>query len=597
MPLFSKESLETLRERIDLIEVLSGHIDLKKAGSSYKACCPFHDEKTPSFVVKRGDSHYHCFGCGAHGDAIAFLMNHLKMSFADSVEQLAERFGVRIEKVEEGSEPKGPSKKMLKEANELACSFYSAYLLHTEEGHGALKYLYERGLDLDFIHTFRIGYAPADSKLFATAMKGISFDALKEAGLISKNGLPFFRERILFPILDASGAIIGFSGRKVRDHAFGPKYLNTPETPLFKKSKVLFGLHASRKRITKEKQAIICEGQIDALRLIQSGFNFTVAGQGTAFGEGQAEELMNLGVNHVYLALDGDQAGFEAAVKIGHFFQKEGVDVSVALLPEGSDPDTLLSEEGPESFAKLLEESCDYLTFLVRFYSRGKDLSRPAVKTELVQVISRRIRDWNHPLMIHESLRKLAKLTLVPESTVGVDQTTPQDVIIKKTGTLTQTDVDPTRVLETDLLRWMLLVGQNAPELIELICYNLKREHFYNSVCKSLFIHIIEEFEKGHSCDLLSLSISIDSAEEQLFLSEILQKRINRERAKNGVEVTVKKLLERHWLIQREEIKAKIHSGSCNDAEVLELAKQFDHLKSNPPVVIFPENLEAVKKD
>ncbi|HPE84856.1 MAG TPA: DNA primase, partial [Chlamydiales bacterium] len=460
MPLFSKTSLETLRERIDLIEVLSSHLDLKRSGGSYKACCPFHDEKSPSFIVKRGDSHYHCFGCGAHGDAIAFLMNHLKMSFSDSVEQLAERFGVRIEKIDEKDAPQGPNKKLLRAANEEATHFFSSFLLHTEEGHRALNYLYERGLDLDFVRSFRIGYAPRDTKVFFEAMlkKGHSMDVLAEVALMAQNRMPFFRERIMFPILDAGGQVVGFSGRKIQDSSFGPKYINTSDTPLFKKSKVLFGLHESRKRIAKEKKVIICEGQIDALRLIQEGFNFTVAGQGTAFGQEQANELMHLGVTHIYLALDGDRAGQEAAVKIGHFFQKEGVDVSVALLPEGSDPDTLLRTEGPPSFAKLLEEADDYLTFLVRFYSQGQDLSRPAVKTELVQIISRRIREWNHPLMIHESLRKLAKLTHVPESTIGVDQVTPVDVIIKKTGTLSGESIDPERVLEMDLLRWMLLV-------------------------------------------------------------------------------------------------------------------------------------------
>ena len=593
MPLFSKTSLETLRERIDLIEVLSSHLDLKRAGSSYKACCPFHDEKSPSFIVKRGDSHYHCFGCGAHGDAIAFLMNHLKMSFADSVEQLADRFGVKIEHVDEKDAPKGPNKKLLRAANEEAAQFFSAFLLHTEEGHRALQYLYERGLDLEFVTAFRIGFAPSDPKLFFRAMqkKNMPMDVLGEVALMSQNRMPFFRERVMFPILNAAGQVVGFSGRKMKDSTFGPKYINTSDTPLFKKSKVLFGIHESRKRIAKDKKAIICEGQIDALRLIQEGFNFTVAGQGTAFGAEQANELMNLGVTHVYLALDGDNAGSEAAVKIGHFFQKEGIDVSVASLPDGSDPDTLLKEEGPSSFAKLLEEAVDYLTFLVRYYSQGQDLSRPAVKTELVQVISRRIREWNHPLMIHESLRKLAKLTHVPESTIGVDQVTKQEVIIKKSGTLDSQAVDPERVLETDLLRWMLLVGQNTPELIELICYNLKRDHFQSPVCRDLFVHILEQFEKGHSCDLLSLSISIDNAEEQLFLSEVLQKKVNRARAKQDVEETIKRLLERHWLQKREEIKGKIHSGSCSEKEVLELAKQFDELKRRPPTVIFPETV------
>lgn len=587
MALFTKETLETLRERIDLISVLEPHLDLKRSGASYKACCPFHEEKSPSFIVKRGDSHYHCFGCGAHGDAIAFLMNHLKLTFEDSVEQLAERFGVHLQK-SEAEEPQGPSKKLLKEANEEACAFFHDYLLHTEEGHRALDYLYRRGLDLDFIRSFRIGYAPSESKLFTKALQK-QRAVLEEAGLVQRGeSRPFFQERVMFPILDAAGSVIGFSGRKISEDTYGPKYKNTAETLLFKKSKVLFGLHQSRKRIAKEKRVIICEGQIDALRLIQEGFNFAVAGQGTAFGQEQAQELIKLGINHAILALDGDDAGRDAAVKIGHFFQKEGIDVSVAILPNGSDPDTFLRTEGPPAFSKLIEESKDYLSYLVDYYSQGQDLSRPAVKTDIVQMISRRILDWNHPLMVHESLRKLARLTHVPESTIEAEKYRPADVIVKRVGTLSQTHIDPDRILETDLLRWLLTVGQNQPEMVELICYNIKREHFQTPVCRDLFVHIIEQFDKGKSCDLLELSISIDNAEEQFFLSEVLQKRINRDRAKAGIEETIKRILERHWLTKREEIKSKIHSGTCTEEEILELAKQFDELKSHPPKVISP---------
>ena len=174
--------------------------------------------------------------------------------------------------------------------------------------------------------------------------------------------------------------MIGFSGRKTQDEGFGPKYVNTPETVLFKKSHTLYGLSFSRRRIAKEKKAIIVEGQIDALRLIEEGFNLTVAGQGTAFTEDQAKLLLGLGVTEVHLALDGDEAGEQAASKIGHLFQKEGVEVKVATLPTGSDPDTFLKEEGPEAFTTLLEQADDYLSFLIKFLGKGVDLSSPSQK-------------------------------------------------------------------------------------------------------------------------------------------------------------------------------------------------------------------------
>lgn len=352
MAIYTKESLDTLRQKVDLVDVLSSHIELKKAGASYKALCPFHDEKSPSFMVQRGDTHYHCFGCGAHGDAITFLMMYLKMGFGDAVESLAERFSVRLEVVEGGPERKGPSKAALKEALEAACRFYHMILLHTHEGHEALKYLHGRSIDLDFIRQFHIGLAPKTPGLFRKTMHALGFqDALlQEAGLLAdgREGRlrDFFYDRITFPIRDAAGAVIGFSARKYKEETFGGKYVNTSETALFKKSRVLFGLNYSRRRIAKERKALIVEGQIDALRLIQAGFNITVAGQGTAFGEGHARELVALGIQDVFLALDADDAGQEATKKIGNMFQKNGVGVRVVKMPFGSDPDAFLREKG-----------------------------------------------------------------------------------------------------------------------------------------------------------------------------------------------------------------------------------------------------------
>jgi DNA primase len=269
--MFTKESLELLRQRIDLPEVLSGHLDLQRSGSSYKALCPFHEEKTPSFMVQRGDSHYHCFGCGAHGDAIAFLMTHVKMGFAEAVESLAERFQVTLEKSEEPQGEKGPSKAKLKQALELASNLYHYLLLYSVEGQVALRYLYQRGLDLDFIRQFQVGFAVRQGDLLMRYLRIHAIDERlqEQAGLISvaQSGRmrDFFSDRITFPIRDALGAVIGFSARKFKEETFGGKYINTPETPLFKKSRVLFGLSYCRSRIAKEAKAIIVEGQIDCL--------------------------------------------------------------------------------------------------------------------------------------------------------------------------------------------------------------------------------------------------------------------------------------------------------------------------------------------
>ncbi|MBS0626032.1 MAG: DNA primase [Verrucomicrobia bacterium] len=593
MPSFSRESLELLRSRIDLVEVLSPHVKLQKSGASYKALCPFHEEKSPSFVIQRGDSHYHCFGCGAHGDAIQFMMTHLRMSFLEAVETLAEKFHVQLlEETSPDRGPKGPSKTLLKDALEKACQFYQFSLLHTLEGHNALDYLYNRGIDLDFIRTFQIGLAPKQPMLFLKAMREykITDAVLEEAGLFTANKREFFSDRITIPIRDPLGAVIGFSARKFKTDTFGGKYINTPETPLFKKSKVLFGLSYSRKRIAKEKKALIVEGQIDALRLIYSGFNWTVAGQGTAFGEEHAKELIQLGVHQVFLALDGDTAGQEAAVKIGHIFQKDGIDVLVVPLPEKCDPDLTLQEKGPDEWQKLLDSSLDYLTFLVGHLSKSINVQSPAGKNELVQIIAKRIREWDHPLMVHESLRKLARLTQTPESILTTSETSAPQIFIKKQASVTFTEIDPDRILEADLLRWLILMGPSLPQLVQIAEGNLKPEHFRHPAGRGLYEKYIANVKEGKPSDLLSLAIDLEQADQQIFMAEVLQKKVNREKAYDCFIETVQKILERHWMQQREEIKVKIYSGKCTEEEVLDLARQFDLIKKERPQVV-------VKKD
>ncbi len=580
MPLYTDDSLQALRQRIDLVEVVGSYVQLKRAGASFKALCPFHDEKTPSFVIQRGDTHYHCFGCGAHGDAIGFLMAHLKMGFLEAIESLAERFHVALERVEK-AERAGPSKAELKDGLEKACQFYHFALLQTEEGHEALKYLYARGIDLDFVRTFGVGWAPKERGTFEKVLRsqGISEEILHVSGLMREAGREFFSERVTFPIRDAMGAVIGFSARKIKEEVFGGKYINTPETPLFKKSQVLFGLSYSRKRIAKERKAIVVEGQIDALRLIHAGLNFTVAGQGTAFGEGHVVQLLNLGVSRVYLAFDGDEAGQEAAVKVGDLFQKKGVEVSIVTMLDGKDPDAILKEEGPPHFLKLLDESRDYLTFLVARLSKIIDMGSPAGKNELVQTIAKKIKAWEQPVMVHESLRKLAALTSVPETVIGLENLPV--TYVKKSGHVDFTGIDSGRILETDLLRWLFLAGTTSSKIVELAAKNLQTHHFRSAACAHLFKEYIEAGKR----DLLAFASVIEKEEDQKILSEIMERKVNLQKAEEGIIETIKRILQRHWMEEREAIKAKIQSGQLSDDEVLELAKAFDHLNKNPPVI------------
>lgn len=534
-------------------------------------------------MIKKGDAHYHCFGCSAHGDAIAFLMDYAKMSFLEAVESLAEKFSVPLEKTE--SNYKGPSKAKLKEVLQEAARFYHFNLLHTKEGHQALEYLYNRGMDLNFIKTFQIGlsssYVPLRKYLYD---KKFSKDDLVQTGLL-KGDNDFFISRVMIPIRDSLGAVIGFSGRSYLEKTFGPKYVNSPETYLFKKSRVLFGLSFSRKKILQEKKVIIVEGQFDALFLIHNGFDITVAGQGTAFGKDHVQILLQLGVVKVYLALDGDKAGQEASIKIGDLFQSEGMEVFVVDLPKTMDPDTFLKEHGPQAFATSLEKSCEYLPYIVEKLSIGVDLDSPAQKNKLVLSIAERIRKWEHPLMVHESLRKLAKLTHTPESLIGIGKRVKTPQIIKKSQRLIHSEIDPDRVLETDLLRWLFIMGEKRKDLIELAALNIQQSDFKISVCKELYKKYMDAAKDQKPLDLLSLAIDLADAEKQLFLSEMLQKRINKERIDEQYIETIKKILERNWMEEKEMIKTEIFNQSASEEESLILAKRFNELQKNRPEV------------
>jgi DNA primase len=598
MGTFSRESLELLRSRIDLVEVLSPYLKIQRSGSSYKALCPFHEEKTASFVIQNGDSHYHCFGCGAHGDAIQFLMAHLRMSFVDAVETLAEKFNIALEQTQGNDQSKGSLKSVLKDALERACRFFQFCLLHTQEGHIALEYLYDRGIDLGFIRQFQLGWAPSHESWLIDVMRvqKIPETILREVGLFNASNHVFFTNRITIPIFDGMGAVIGFTARKIQPEGYGPKYINTPETALFKKSKILFGLSCSRKKIAKERRVMIVEGQIDAMRLIYNGFDWTVAGQGTAFGEEMVKELTHLGVRKVYLALDGDTAGQEAAIKIGHAFQKDGIDVWVLQLPEKCDPDLMLRENGPEDWQKRIDGSIEYLSFMIERFSKKIHIQTPAGKNELVQTIASRIREWDHPLMVHESLRKLARLTQTPEALVETIQEPALSMYAKRQVMVGSTEINPDRILEADLLRWLLLSPVAEP-IIQIAEANLRPEHFRLAVARMLYEKALKAAKENRTCDLLSLAIDLDNVEQQKFLSEILQKKVNREKAIEGFVQTIQCILERYWMQQREDIKLKIYSGRCSEEEVLELAKQFDEIKRTRPQVAYEPGPNSISKD
>ncbi len=385
MAVVSKEVLDEIRARNDLVEVVGEVVRLTRAGANYKGLCPFHKEKTPSFHVHSGRQMFHCFGCGVGGDVFTFVMKREGVDFMGAVRLLASRAGIRLqfeEGVRRGVES-SEREQLLALHRDLA-EEYHRVLLKEAGAEGARRYLAKRDLGQAVVKEFRIGYAPAgwDFALQWAQRKGYSPALLARAGLVVEReggqggGGGFydrFRDRIMFPICDEQGRVVGFSGRILRDEPQAAKYVNSPETPIFRKSRILFALHRARAAIVEQRTAVICEGQIDVIRCHTAGVRNAVASQGTAFTEEHARILARY-ADRVILVFDPDAAGRRAAIKTALLFTEAGLDVQVAILPPGRDPDAFIREEGAEAFQRRLAEAGSGFMYLLETISEGVDL-------------------------------------------------------------------------------------------------------------------------------------------------------------------------------------------------------------------------------
>ena len=379
----SKRALEDIRFRTDIVELIGSYFDLKRSGSTFKALCPFHKEKTPSFHVNPQRQIYHCFGCGAGGDVFAFMMQQEGVPFMTAVKMLAQRAGIQLE-IEEGS-GETSHKTELYEIHRRVAELYHKALLERESAAGAREFLEKRKISSETIESFFIGYAPDrwDAVLKWAMRKKYSLEQVERSGIImrksgkeggNKGFYDRFRNRIMFPVFDEQGRIIGFSARTLEEKAAGAKYINSPETPLFAKSRILYALDKARRHIVDEREALVCEGQIDVIRCHQAGFETAVAAQGTAFTEDHVRILRRY-ADSVCIVFDRDKAGQNAAVKTASLCISAGLAVRVAMLPQGEDPDSFILSRGSDAFRKILENAGSAVEFQVKTLGEEQDLS------------------------------------------------------------------------------------------------------------------------------------------------------------------------------------------------------------------------------
>ncbi|HEV3474483.1 MAG TPA: DNA primase [Actinomycetota bacterium] len=380
-----QEDVDAVRDRTDLVRLVQQYVALKKAGRSFSGLCPFHPEKTPSFTVDPAKGLFYCFGCGKGGNAFHFLQEIEGLTFPEAAERLAHASGITLRY--EGGAPKdaraASRKQALYRANSRAAELYHRFLMDDRNAEQARRYLQKRGLSKESVEEFGIGYAPGYPDFLLKRMaKDFSPEILVEAGVAMRDGRgqvrDRFRSRVLFPIHDLTGQAVGFGARLLEGD--GPKYLNSPETPVYRKGELLYNLHRAKGELTRSGRAFVVEGYTDVIALHQAGIPTAVATCGTAISEGHFR-LLSRFCPRIVLAFDSDEAGARAAERAYGMFEAFGVEVLVLILPEGQDPADLVTAEGPEAFEKLAARAEPVVEYMLRRRVRGAALDSPEGKS------------------------------------------------------------------------------------------------------------------------------------------------------------------------------------------------------------------------
>lgn len=500
---YSDELIEEVRSKNDIVDVISSYVKLQKKGSSYFGLCPFHNEKSPSFSVSRQKQMYYCFGCGAGGNVFTFLMEYENYSFLEALKYLADRAGVELPRQELSKEARerADTKAILLEINKAAARYFYIQLKE-RQGERALAYLKGRQLGDDTIRAFGLGYANKYSDDLYRYLKGQGYqdDMIAKAGLITvdeKHGAhDKFWNRVMFPIMDANSRVIGFGGRVMGDGK--PKYLNSPETMIFDKSRNLYGLN--RARSSRKSYFLLCEGYMDVISLHQAGFTNAVASLGTALTQGHAS-LIKRYVKEVYLTYDSDEAGTKAALRAIPILREAGISAKVIRMEPYKDPDEFIKNLGKEAFEDRIREARNGFLFGVEVLERDYDLTSPEGKTDFLKEVARRLGEFEEDIernnyieavagryhVGYEELRKLVVRTAVQNGLAQPVKRPEKPVKEKKEdGILTSQKI---------LLTWMI----EEPQVFHQISSYIIPEDFTGEIYRKVAELLYQQYEEGEA--------------------------------------------------------------------------------------------------
>lgn len=500
---YPDELIEEVRSRNDIVDVISGYVKLTKRGSSYFGLCPFHNEKSPSFSVSRQKQMYYCFGCGAGGNVFTFIMEYENYTFVEALKMLAERAGIELPEEEYSKETKEKAdlKTAILEVNKLAAKYYYAQL-KTEQGKLAHNYLTGRKLSEETITAFGLGYSNKyrDDLYRYLKTKGYRDEVIVKAGLISideKQGVyDKFWNRVMFPIMDANNRVIGFGGRVMGDAK--PKYLNSPETIVFDKSRNLYGLN--RARTSRKPYFLICEGYMDVIALHQAGFTNAVASLGTALTSGHAA-LIKRYVNEVYLTYDSDEAGTKAALRGIPILKEAGITAKVLRMDPYKDPDEFIKNLGAEAFEERIRQARNGFMFSLEILERDYDMNSPEGKTEFYNETARRLCNFEEEIERNNYIEAVAKAyhlgyetlrKLVGKMAVKTGLATPASRP-KQTVNREKQKEDGNLTSQKALITWLLEDEKIFRQIKKYITPKDFTEELYTTVAELLY----QQYEEG----------------------------------------------------------------------------------------------------
>jgi len=499
---YSEDILDEIRNRIDIVALISEYVPLKKSGKGYKGLCPFHQEKTPSFMVDEQKQIFHCFGCGEGGNIYTFIMKIEKLNFPEAVKLLANKAGVQLPVYEKQNNKSIQEKELIFRLNGITADYYQKNLF-SPQGKRALNYLLKRNFSEEIIKKFYLGYAlPGFEHLvhFLTSKKIGQTDLFK-AGLAfrsSKTGgiLDYFRDRIIFPIFNLQGKIIAFGGRVLDEKL--PKYLNSPETPVYYKAKNLYGLFQAKQSIRQKNQVIIMEGYTDVLIAHQFGFDNAVASLGTAL-TGQQISLLKRFADEILIAFDSDSAGKSATLRSLGLVKKAGLAVKIVYLPPDSDPADIILQKGEPFFANLIKDALPLFDYKLKILLQQYNPASSQGKVNIVKELFSDLADIGSDIELHSEVKKIAERLHLTEDSILIDLNQYKKGNKQLSNILTNIPVESTHVNAEKILIGNMLQKR---DVIERIISDLKVEDFTVPEHREIYSTIINLFNKGEKISL-----------------------------------------------------------------------------------------------